>query len=146
MFTTQVQHGSGTGNSRACALCDVSVLVVDDDCDTHDLLDVLLSHAGYSVVTASNGREALGLLTSIRPRMILLDVEMPVMTGPEFREVQRRDPDLIRIPTVVMTGSRDEPVLDPAVAEVLRKPFRANQLLALVRRLCGAPRGRGRSE
>ncbi|MBA3817355.1 MAG: response regulator [Deltaproteobacteria bacterium] len=119
---------------------------MDDDCDTHDLLDVLLSHAGYSVVTASNGREALGLLTSIRPRMILLDVEMPVMTGPEFREVQRRDPDLIRIPTVVMTGSRDEPVLDPAVAEVLRKPFRANQLLALVRRLCGAPRGRGRSE
>ncbi|MDQ3365298.1 MAG: response regulator [Myxococcota bacterium] len=143
MATTHVQHGPGACDSRACALCEVSVLVIDDDCDTHELLDVLLSHAGYSVMTASNGQEALELLRAIRPRMILLDVEMPVMTGPEFREAQRRDQELIRIPTVVMTGSREEPVLDPGVAEVLHKPFRATQLLSLVRRLCDDPPRQG---
>lgn len=114
----------------------VSVLVIDDDIDTHDMLSVLLAHGGYSVATACNGSEALKMLSSIRPEVILLDVEMPVMNGAEFREVQRRDKDLIRIPTIVMTGSREEPLLDPGVAEVLQKPFRSSQLVAAISRYC----------
>jgi len=114
----------------------VSVLVIDDDIDTHDMLSVLLAHAGYSVATACNGSEALEMLTSIRPEVILLDVEMPVMTGASFREAQRRDKELIRIPTIVMTGSKEEPQLDPGVAEVLQKPFRSSQLVAAISRYC----------
>ncbi len=118
------------------ALRSVSVLVIDDDSDTHDMLSVLLAHAGYSVATASNGCEALFMLSSIRPAVILLDVEMPVMTGAQFREAQRRDKDLIRIPTIVMTGSKEEPQLDPGIAEVLHKPFRSKQLIAAIGRYC----------
>jgi CheY-like chemotaxis protein len=118
------------------ALRPVSVLVIDDDIDTHEMLSVLLAHAGYSVATACNGREALRLLSAIRPEVILLDVEMPVMTGAQFREAQRRDKDLIRIPTIVMTGSKEEPQLDPGVAEVLHKPFRSKQLVAAIGRYC----------
>src|SRR5678815_4049235 len=114
----------------------VSVLIVDDDADTRELLDVALVRAGYSVATASNGREALAILRTIRPEMILLDIQMPVMDGAEFRQAQRRDQDLIKIPTVVMTGSREEPVLDIAVAETLTKPFRVKDLLAIVGRHC----------
>jgi CheY-like chemotaxis protein len=107
--------------------------VIDDETDTHEMLAALLERAGYSVATASNGHEALLLLDSIRPDMILLDIQMPVMNGPEFRQAQRRDDALIRIPTVVMTGSKDEPFLDVGVASVLHKPFAAKALLAAVR-------------
>lgn len=133
-ISRQEPHDVGARQGRA--LRSVNVLVIDDDIDTHDMLGVLLAHAGYSVATASNGREALGMLTSIRPAVILLDVEMPVMTGAEFRQEQRRDPDLIRIPTIVMTGSKEEPHLDPGVAEVLHKPFRSAALIAVISRYC----------
>ena len=114
----------------------VSVLLVDDDEDTHALLACVLERAGYSVETAGNGREALTLLDQIRPSVILLDIEMPVMNGAEFRQRQRQDRDLIRIPTIVMTGSRMEAMLDPAVENVLRKPFTTPKLLAAVAPYC----------
>jgi CheY-like chemotaxis protein len=115
----------------------VSVLVVDDDDDTRDMLGVIL--AGYSIATACHGREALSLLQSIRPEMILLDIQMPVMDGAEFREAQRRIPELISIPTVVMTGSREEPTLDVGIAATLTKPFGRNALLQIVERHCHPP-------
>jgi len=114
----------------------VSVLVVDDDPDTRELLEEALVRAGYSVAIASNGREALAVLRSIRPEMILLDIQMPLMDGAEFRQAQRRDRDLIKIPTVVMTGSKDEPLLDIGVVETLTKPFRVKDLLAIVGSHC----------
>ncbi len=137
-------HGPGLDEDNAAtdgrrapaALRRVSVLIIDDDIDTHEMLSVILAHAGYSVETACNGREGLATLTAIRPALILLDIEMPVMNGSEFRQAQRRDKDLIRIPTVVMTGSREEPVLDPGVLEVLRKPFRSKQLIGIISRYC----------
>lgn len=123
----------------------ISVLVIDDDPDTHDLLQLLLQGEGYSVVTAAHGSEALDLLQTIRPELILLDIQMPIMDGHEFREAQRRNRDLIRIPTVVMTGSTYEPMLDLAVEETLVKPIRRAQLLEVVARYChGRPAGDGR--
>ena len=104
---------------------DVSVLVVDDDVDTREMVEQLLTAASYSVVTASDGREALELLETIRPVLILLDVQMPVMEGAEFRQQQRRDPALLRIPTVVISGAASEPVLDLAIDEALKKPVKA---------------------
>ena len=117
----------------------VSVLVVDDDADTRDLLAMTLLRRGYSVVTSSNGSDALDVLRSTEPEMILLDIQMPVMDGAEFRQAQRRDSRLIRIPTIVMTGSREEPVLDIGVMETLAKPFTREELLALVERHCVPP-------
>jgi CheY-like chemotaxis protein len=115
-----------------------AVLVVDDDVDTRELLADVLRGAGYLVETAGNGRDALELLQDNLPlpRMILLDIEMPVMNGAEFRETQRKDAQWIRIPTVVMTGSREEPLLDLAVDDTLRKPFTTDDLLSIVARYC----------
>lgn len=118
---------------------DVSVLVVDDDVDTRDMVEELLTAASYSVVTAADGREALELLETIRPALILLDVQMPVMGGAEFRQVQRRDPSLIRIPTVVISGAASEPMLDLAIDEALKKPVQRADLMRLVARHCGPP-------
>ncbi|NVB85287.1 MAG: response regulator [Kofleriaceae bacterium] len=114
----------------------VAVLVVDDDPDARDLMEMFLTKEGYSVRTAANGREALELLQTIRPSLILLDVQMPVMDGMEFREHQRRDRELLSIPTVVLTGAAVEPMLDLAVDEALRKPVRGVDLMKIVRRHC----------
>ena len=119
------------------ALEHVAVLVVEDEQDTRALLALVVSRAGYSVRTAENGREALDLLKTIRPSLILLDVQMPVMDGAEFRQAMRRDRSLLTIPTVVLTGAAVEPMLDIAVDEALRKPVKSADLLAIVRRHCG---------
>lgn len=114
----------------------VDVLVVDDDPESRDMLAAVIERAGYSVATASDGREGLQLLEAVRPELIFLDVCMPILDGARFREEQRHHRDWLGIPTVVMTGVDDEPQLDPAVAATLRKPVRAADLLALVRQHC----------
>jgi CheY-like chemotaxis protein len=60
------------------------VLVVDDDVDVGDLLADLLREEGHDVQVARNGREGVTLLRAKRPDLVLLDVEMPVLTGPEM--------------------------------------------------------------
>ena len=114
----------------------VAVLIVDDDQETRELMQLHLNRAGNSTRTPPNRRDALELLRVIRPFLILLDVQMPVMDGMEFREHQRRDRALLSIPTVVLTGAAVEPLLDLAVDAALRKPVRGADLLAIVGRHC----------
>ena len=103
------------------------------------MMDAVLARAGYNVVTAADGLEALALLRVVRPELILLDVCMPICDGAQFRQEQRRNKDWIKIPTVVMTGVEEEPVLDVAVEEALRKPIRSADLLAIAARYCSSP-------
>jgi CheY-like chemotaxis protein len=112
----------------------VSVLVIDDDDDIRDTLSEVLEDIGYSVVTASHGLEALALLRQVRPRVILLDLNMPTMSGAEFLLAQRGDPILRAIPTIIMTAVDRMPdrTADLAAEEVLAKPFRLPDLLALL--------------
>ena len=112
----------------------VAALVIDDDEDARELLAAIISAAGFSVVTARDGREALEVLARMTPAVIFVDLQMPIMTGAEFRQAQRRDRDWIRIPTIVMTGTGDEPMLDLAIEDTLHKPVRAKTLLDIVRR------------
>lgn len=121
------------------SLPTISVLVIDDDPEARDMADAVLSRAGYTIATAANGLEALALLRLARPELILLDICMPVCDGAQFRQEQRRNRQWIKIPTVVMTGIADEPVLDVAVEEALRKPVRAGELLAIAGRYCTPP-------
>lgn len=117
----------------------MSVLVVDDDDEVRDMVAAVLTKRGYTLATARDGREALELLRTLRPELIFLDVRMPIVDGAEFRQAQRRNKEWIRIPTVVMTGVDDEPVLDPGVELALRKPIRTAELLEIVRRHCEPP-------
>ena len=112
----------------------VGVLIVDDDEDAREILADLVRHAGYTAVTARDGVEAIDVLGRMRPELILLDVVMPRMDGARFRQQQRRHRDWITIPTVVMTGVADEPTLDVAVEDTLRKPISRRVLLDLVAR------------
>ncbi len=112
------------------------MLVIDDDPEARDMLAAIVEKAGYTVVTASHGGEGLELLRTLQPELIFLDVCMPIVNGHEFRQEQRRHREWLKIPTVVMTGIDDEPMLDVAVEATLRKPVRARELIAIVERYC----------
>jgi two-component system response regulator MprA len=111
-------------------------MIVDDDPDARDVLADLIRGQGYSVITARDGGEALHWLHEVRPELIVLDVVMPKMDGLEFRQEQRRNSSWIRIPTIVMTGAAEEPVLDVAVEETLRKPVKLRDVMQFVARHC----------
>jgi CheY-like chemotaxis protein len=85
----------------------MTILIVEDEPPIRDVLAEILEDEGYRVSTVSNGMEALTYLRqqADRPRLILLDLGMPVMTGWEFREEQLRDATLKDIPVVVMSAT-----------------------------------------
>jgi two-component system, OmpR family, KDP operon response regulator KdpE len=115
----------------------VSALVIDDDPDARELLSAIATKVGYTIATAQNGRDGLALLHTICPDVIFVDLRMPIMSGAEFREAQRRNRAWLSIPTIVMTGTSDEPLLDLAIEQTLRKPVRASELLAIIARYAG---------
>jgi CheY-like chemotaxis protein len=79
----------------------------DDDFDLRSTLKGILDEAGYATRTASNGAVALELLRTWTPRLILLDMAMPVMNGAEFRKLQLADAVLASVPTVVIAKTSD---------------------------------------
>jgi CheY-like chemotaxis protein len=116
---------------RRCA-----VMVVDDDDDNREVLREVLGEQGYAVSCARDGAEALALLAGLRPDVILLDLNMPTMSGLEFRAAQVGDPSLRTIPTVVMTAVDrvHERMGEPAPEATLLKPIKLAQLLTILKR------------
>ena len=117
-----------------------SVLVIDDDDDIRETVQTILESEGYSVAGAPNGAAGLHQLAHIRPRLILLDLNMPVMDGASFRERQLLDESLAAIPTIIMTA-RANPgaAAGPLFARAcLVKPIDLDELLALVSHYCGS--------
>jgi CheY-like chemotaxis protein len=115
------------------------ILVVEDDAAIRQTVAELLQEEGYEVECAVNGADALARLErSDVPALILLDLTMPVMDGWSFRETQRRDPRLARIPTVVVTASQADPRVAAGLAPdaFLAKPFDLDRLMDTVHRLC----------
>ncbi len=106
------------------------VVVVDDDEDCRDLVVEFLVQSGFAAVGAAHGREALARAREGRPpALFVLDLEMPVMSGWEFRREQLRDPVLARVP-VLVTSSADPGAL--AASGYLAKPYAAADLLRAV--------------
>lgn len=113
-----------------------NVLIVEDDDSLRELLAMMLEGEGLSVQTASNGREALDALDKDRPRVILLDMRMPVMDGWQFcSEMKRRGGDR---PIVVVVTAAADPATRAAEVGAdawLSKPFDRGMLLSTVHRI-----------
>jgi signal transduction histidine kinase/ActR/RegA family two-component response regulator len=110
------------------------ILIVDDDAALRRELSEVLSSEGYSVVTASDGRQALNYLErNPAPSLILLDLMMPVMDGWEFSATVKSDKSLASIPIVVMSclekSEANASLL--GASGVLRKPLRLEKLIAI---------------
>jgi CheY-like chemotaxis protein len=113
-----------------------SVLVVDDDADTRELLRVALAADGYAVATASNGRDALDHLRShAETCIVVLDLLLPVMDGVQFRTAQLHDRSLAWIPVVVMSGAvdADHQARELGARRVLRKPLHLDDVRLALR-------------
>ena len=113
-----------------------SVLVVDDDADTRELLRMTLTADGYTVATASNGRDALDHLRShAETCIVVLDLMLPVMDGVHFRTAQLHDRSLAWIPVVVMSGAvdADRQARELGARRVLRKPLHLDDVRLALR-------------
>jgi CheY-like chemotaxis protein len=111
-----------------------SVLLVEDDEETRAALKELLETNGFPVSEAVDGQDALHrLVSSQKPALIILDLEMPIMSGPELLEVMGRYYRLSRVPVLIVTGSSQTPPQHEAVVGVLSKPCDVDALLRSVR-------------
>ena len=115
------------------------ILVVEDQVDNRQILRDLLGNAGYDLVEAENGQEALAAVARQRPDLILMDIQLPVMDGYEATRRLKSDPGTKSIPIIVVTSyalSGDETKARAAGCDAyVTKPFSPRQLLAKVREL-----------
>lgn len=111
------------------------VLIVDDDSDTADLLAELLQHTGHTTRVACDGREGMARLHERSPDVVVLDVEMPRLTGPGMAlEMFLHDHGLEYIPIVLCSGVLDLQAFADHVGTkyFLAKPYDAGELLSLI--------------
>jgi CheY-like chemotaxis protein len=113
------------------------VLIVDDDEAIRTALKISVEMFGYKAFCAANGQEALDLLgTMPRPKVILLDLMMPVMDGRSFAEALGQRPQWADVPIVVLTAFVGKADVVPNARRVLNKPFELSALLDSLQRFC----------
>jgi CheY-like chemotaxis protein len=131
---SEATHAAARENPRSKA----TILVVDDDDDLRESLCESLADEGYDVVGVAHGGEALEYLRRAPPpRMILLDLMMPVMNGWQFRAAQQSDPAIADIPVVVLTAETNSLRGKLDVDELIPKPISLDRLLSVVVDYCG---------
>lgn len=112
------------------------ILVVDDAPQNLKLLRVILKDAGYAVIEATNGSDALAKLRAERPQAMVLDVRMPGMNGYEVCQAVRADPAFAALPVIMLTAlsQPDERIrgIEAGATDFISKPFNKRELLARI--------------
>ena len=122
------------------------ILVVDDEPDAVELIDFNFKAAGYEVVTAADGNEALKKARTTLPDLIVLDLMLPEVDGLEVCKILRRDPATAAIPIIMVTAKAAEIDrvlgLELGADDYITKPFSPRELVsrvkAVIRRTEGA--------
>jgi DNA-binding response OmpR family regulator len=117
------------------------VLIADDDPDILELVAFRLERAGYDVVKASDGEEALRLAGELRPDLAILDVMMPKLTGYEVTSRIREDEAMSPMPVILLTARVQEADVtrgfEAGADDYLKKPFSPQELRARVQAILG---------
>ena len=103
------------------------ILIVEDEPDIRFMMRVILESAGHEVTEARGGVAGLTSVKLAPPDLVITDVMMPTMSGLEFIERLRSDPNSAAIPILVVSGNSELPA---AANARLRKPFLAQELLS----------------
>ena len=113
------------------------ILVVEDQMDNRQILRDLLGNAGYELVEAENGEEALAAVSKQRFDLILMDIQLPILDGYETTRRIRVNPDFKTTPIIAVTSyalAGDETkALAAGCTAYVTKPYSPRQLLAKVR-------------
>lgn len=127
-------HESRTASGAVMSKC---ILVVEDQEDNRQILRDLLGNAGYELIEAENGEEALAAVAKRRPDLILMDIQLPIMDGHEATRRIRTNPDLKSVPIIAVTSYALAGDEDKALAAgcdgYICKPYSPRELLAKVR-------------
>ncbi len=114
-----------------------TILVVDDEEHVRKLLQRILEDAGYDVLTAGSGEEALNILSQQKehsPDLLILDIMMPGLSGLEVLDIVRGRFD---IPVIMLTAKQEVTTVRDALVigadDYVRKPFRTTELVARVK-------------
>jgi DNA-binding response OmpR family regulator len=115
------------------------LLVADDDEDILQLLSFRLERAGYEVVQARNGADALRLAIELRPALAMLDVTMPGLNGYEVTRELRSNEETRTMPIILLTAKAQASDVSQGMAagadDYVKKPFDAHDLKERVERL-----------
>jgi CheY-like chemotaxis protein len=121
----------------ATTACDV--LIVEDDRAVREAAAALLEIDGLRVVEAEHGADALAALDQgLRPKVIVLDMIMPVVDGERFLKARRVDPEVAKIPVVIFSALQKIPraLAKSNVVAILSKPVDPPRFLRVVREHC----------
>ena len=117
------------------------VLVADDNDDILALVTFRLERAGYTVIQAHDGEEALRMAGEHRPSLAILDLMMPRLDGYEVTRGIRGDPAIADMPVVLLTARSQEADVargfDVGADDYIRKPFSPQELLSRVQAILG---------
>ena len=113
------------------------ILIAEDEPDIRELVAFMLRFAGYEVMAASNGEEAVQAATHDIPDLVLMDVRMPRMTGYDACRIMKANPSLHDVPVVFLSAKGQEAEiqsgLEAGAEEYLLKPFSPDELTNRVR-------------
>jgi CheY-like chemotaxis protein len=113
------------------------ILIADDEEEARTALTQIFELEGFRVAAVSNGAEALDYLAkSEAPRLIVFDLRMPVMDGPQLRAALLQDQRLKKIPVVVITAMDPSAAAGLSPLRVFRKPVDVDALLTVIRQHC----------
>ena len=105
----------------------MTVVLAEDDVDIRDLVQIVLEGLDLSVTAVGNGAEALAECRRLKPRLLLLDITMPIMNGLEVCREVRSDPELKDLPVILMTAraqaSDVQAGMDAGADTYIIKPF-----------------------
>lgn len=115
-----------------------TILVVDDNEANLRLIHAVLKTRGYELLEAMSGEAALETITSQRPSLVLMDVQMPGLSGVDVARTIRSMPALAEMPLIAITamamkGDREE-IIAAGFDDYLAKPYKMGELLGLVAR------------
>lgn len=117
----------------------VKILVAEDERDIRELIVFSLQFAGFEVVSASNGAEAVELAASERPDLILMDVRMPRMTGYQACEAIKQIPETQNTPVIFLSAKGQESEIQEGLGagatKYILKPFAPDDLTLQVKQV-----------
>ena len=119
-----------------------TVIVIEDDPDIALLVTHKLRGAGHEATVHTDGRAGLDAVGAAVPDLVIVDWMMPRMDGIEVCEAMRADPNVARVPVLMLTAKAQEADIERAYAagvdEYIQKPFSTRELAVRVDRLLGA--------